>query len=54
MTKNSKRKGQKDIKRCIYCGRIVDNKDVVCSPHTIEYIKKLGYKVIDPVSKTEL
>lgn len=48
------RKSQKDIKRCTYCGRIVDNKDVVCNPHVVEYIKKLGYKVIDPVKKQEI
>lgn len=49
----SKRKSQKDTKRCLYCDRIIDRKDVVCEFDVINYIKKQGYKVIDPITKQE-
>lgn len=43
MTKNKPTK-----KRCQISNKIVDNKDVIICDYAVDYVKKLGYKVIPP------
>lgn len=43
MSKNHKKNTEK---RCSYSNKIVSNKEVVSVEYAIEYVKKMGYKVI--------
>lgn len=54
MGNGKKDKHKKELKRCIYSGKVISkNEEVVLAEKVIEYVKKLGYRVI-PEERIEL
>ena len=54
MGNGKKDKHKKELRRCIYSGKVISkNEEVVLAEKVIEYVKKLGYRVI-PEERIEL
>lgn len=44
----TKLKREKNIKRCAFSYKRIDNQEVVLTKYAVDYVKKMGYKVIEP------